>query len=73
MAAWLLAAFVLLQLYTIQLFGYVMTSAPLPIVSSAEELANNKPNIDLVVAIGWAPELAITVHLYSPVYSEKVL
>lgn len=62
MAAWLLAAFVLLQLYTIQLFGFAMTNVPLPIVSSVEELAS-KPNIDLVVAIGWAPDLAITVIL----------
>ena len=60
MAAWLIAAFVLLQIYSTQLFSYVMSSVPLPLVNSAEELAN-QPNIDLVVAIGWAPDLAITV------------
>ena len=60
MAAWLMSAVVLAALYTTQLFGYLMTNIPLPIVNSAEELAD-KPGVGLVVFAGWAPELTITV------------
>ena len=62
MAAWLMGVVVLSALYTTQLFGYLMTSIPVPIVNSAEELAA-KPGIQLVVATGWAPELTITVQV----------
>ena len=60
MAAWLMGVFVLSALYSTQLFGYLMTRIPVPIVNSAEELAD-KPGVQLVVATGWAPELTITV------------
>jgi len=60
MAAWILATFILVEVYSSQLYGYLMTNVPLPIVNSAEELAD-KPGVDLVVANGWAPDLTITV------------
>lgn len=60
MAAWILGTFILVEVYTTQLYGFLMTNVPLPIVNSAEELAD-KPGVDLVVANGWAPDLTITV------------
>jgi len=50
MAAWLMGVFVLSALYSTQLFGYLMNRIPVPIVNSAEELAD-KPGVQLVVAI----------------------
>lgn len=64
MAAWILAAFIMTQLYNAQLFNYIMTSVPVPIVNSAEELADN-PNFDLVVADGFSPDLTIRVRTYN--------
>jgi len=60
MAAWILATFILVEVYSSQLYGYLMTNVPLPIVNSAEELAD-KPGVHLVVANGWAPDLTISV------------
>jgi len=62
MTAWFMGAFVLIGVYTTRLFGYLMTNISVPIVNSAEELAN-KPGVDLVVVAGWAPELTIVVQL----------
>jgi len=65
MGAWLIGVVVLAALYTTELFGYLISNIPVPIVNSAEELAD-KPGVDLVVAIGWAPDLTIRVlkHFY---------
>jgi len=60
MGAWLFGVVVLAALYTTELFGYLISNIPVPIVNSAEELAE-KPGVDLVVAIGWAPDLTIRV------------
>lgn len=61
MAVWMLGSlFILVEMYTTQLFEYLMTSIPVPIVNSAEELAD-KPNVDLVVVNGWAFDLTIMV------------
>jgi len=60
MTVWILGSFIIVQLYTSQLFDYVMTSVPVPIVKSVEELAD-KSGIDLVVVKGFAPELMIRV------------
>ncbi len=60
MAAWILSCFVMTQLYASQLYGYLMTNIPLPIVGSAEELAD-KPGVDLVVVYARAPYFTITV------------
>jgi len=49
MAVWLVGAFVLVVLYTSELFGYLLTTIPEPIVKSAKELANTElsrcPNV----------------------------
>lgn len=68
MAAWLMGAFVLIGFYTTELFGYLVTNLPVPVVNSAEELAD-KHTADLVVVTGWAPDLTITVqeYFFSPV------
>lgn len=60
MVAWLMGVFILNAYYTSQLFGYLMTNIPVPVVNSAEELAD-KAGIDLVVLSGWAPERTMTV------------
>ena len=60
MVAWLMGVFILNAYYTSQLFGYLMTNIPVPVVNSAEELAD-KAGVDLVVLSGWAPERTITV------------
>lgn len=64
MVTWLMGSFVLIELYTMDLFGDLVTNIPVPIVNSAEELAD-KPNIDLVVVNGWAPEITILVEKHS--------
>ena len=61
MAVWIIGTFIITQFYTSQLFGFLMTNIPVPIVSSAEELAG-KPNVDLVVANGLTVDLSITVY-----------
>lgn len=60
MAVWLLGAVILSGFYTTELFGYLVTNVPEPVVNSVEELAD-KPDVDLVVFKGWAPDLTITV------------
>ena len=60
MITWLMGAIILIGLYTTLLFGYIVTSFPVPVVNSAEELAD-KPGVNLVVVNGWTPELTITV------------
>ncbi len=60
MAVWLVGAFVLVVLYTSELFGYLLTTIPEPIVKSAKELAD-KPNVDLLVVNHLAIDIIISV------------
>jgi len=72
MAVWMLCSFILVELYTTQLFGYLMTSIPVPAVNSVEELAD-KPGVDLVVVNGWAPDLTIMVsHLVGDIIHDII-
>ncbi len=58
--SWLFGSFVLVGLYSSQLFGYVLTNIPEPIVKSAEELAD-KLNVDVLVVDQQAVDIAISV------------
>ena len=60
MIVWIFGSFILTQLYSDELFKRIMTSVPVPIVNSAEELAD-KSGVDLLVAEGFSPDLKITV------------
>jgi len=57
---WLFGTFVLAGLYTSELFGYLITNIPAPIVKSAEELAD-KSNVDLLVVDHLAVDITISV------------
>ena len=75
MIVWSLGAFIIVQLYNAQLFDYVMTNVPVPIVKSAEELADNT-GIDLVVVRGFAPDLTIKVYKFNEIvlrYSTRAI
>jgi len=61
---WLFGSFVLVGLYSSQLFGYVLTNIPEPIVKSVEELAD-KHNVDLRVVNHLAVDIAISVRKYN--------
>ena len=63
MIVWSLGAFIIVQLYNAQLFDYVMTSVPVPIVKSVEELAD-KSGVDLVVVKGFSTDLMIKVSTF---------
>lgn len=60
MVVWSLGTLIIVQLYNVKLFDYVMTSVPVPIVKSVEELADNS-GIDIVVMKGFAPDITIKV------------
>ena len=62
MAFWILASFLMIQMYNSQFYGYLMTKTPLPVITSVEELAD-KSGVDLVVVNAWAPDLTIKVNI----------
>ena len=63
LVTWFMGVFILNAYYTSQLVGYLMINIPVPVVNSAEELAD-KPGVDLVVLSGWAAETTILVQVH---------